>query len=670
MNFRICCLSLALASSPCSVGYAAGRVALVIGNNHYANLPDSRQLISPVADATDVAEALKSLGYDIVGDAALTNANKDAMITATEQFAVMAKDADAAVFYYSGHGVQVGEDNYLLPGDVPRLTGMSVLRNRSVLLRDSVLVALEEASAKTKVVILDCCRDNPFAAQLESALAQVSKSVKTKSVGEISGYGPGFYLAFATSPGFTANDGNGERNSPFTAAFLKTLPKSAGDDIDFFFRDVKALLGTEQVSWTNHSLTQRFALAAGIPTTASQPLRPSTPAPAPQISLSPVTGSASREKTLIVGVDASYPPFEMLDQRGNLSGVSTDLARALAKELGKQIEFRNISFDVLVSALKTGSVDLIISSMTANEDRRKSIDFSDPYVRIGLGILFSKQSNAHTAEDLKAPSRRVAVRAGTPAEVYVRQQMPNTRLTVLDSDTACIMEVVNGNADACFHDQLSIIKYHERHPDTTRVELKPLLEQFWAIGIRKGNDDLRLKTNDFLKKFRAQGGFQMLADEYLASESKAMADKRLPFVFDVSTSSPLTEIHNGHYELTEVFDGTPYDAYNSYSRGRILTRAQSRLREAGLYQGQADGSIGAGTQSAIIEWQRQQGLPVTGKLDAATQISLGITSITESSPPLPAPTVRRSTPSANSTPKRTTPKRTPKSGSDSFFRDT
>ncbi len=255
-----CLFSFLLLAFSSTLG--AERVALVIGNNQYRELSERMQLKSPVADATDVAAALKSLGYTLVTGGAVTDASRESMTTATESFAAQAKNAEAAVFYYSGHGVQVGDDNYLLPTDTPKLTGISTLKNRAVLLRDSVMVALEEAGVKTKVIILDCCRDNPFHAQLETALAQVGKSIKTKSIGEITGYGSGFYLAFATSPGTSADDGNGQRNSPFTAAMLKTLPGSSGKDIDFLFREVKASLGEGQVSWTNHSLQGSFVLAS------------------------------------------------------------------------------------------------------------------------------------------------------------------------------------------------------------------------------------------------------------------------------------------------------------------------------------------------------------------------------------------------------------------------
>jgi formylglycine-generating enzyme required for sulfatase activity len=277
----------------CALAQAAPRVALVIGNNAYRDLSPSMQLTSPAHDAADVAVALQKLGYTLVGGAAVVDATREQITAATEQFAAAARGAEAAVFYFSGHGIQVGEDNYLLPSDTPKLTGLSMLKNRAVLLRDSVMVALEEAGAASKVIILDCCRDNPFSAQLETALAQVGKSVKTKSVGEITGYGPGFYLAFATSPGSTAADGNGERNSPFTTAFLKALPGGVGKDIDFFFRDVKALLPDDQVSWTNHSIKGSFALVPGTnPPGAPMgpvPVPPSPPA-APAAAVNPLLG--------------------------------------------------------------------------------------------------------------------------------------------------------------------------------------------------------------------------------------------------------------------------------------------------------------------------------------------------------------------------------------------
>lgn len=242
---------------------------------------------------------------------------------------------------------------------------------------------------------------------------------------------------------------------------------------------------------------------------------------------------AADKKKLIIGTDATYPPFEALDESGQPSGASIDMGRELAKSMGREAEFRNINFDGLIAALKSGSIDCVISSMTANDERRKSIDFSDPYVKTGLAILVSAKSPVQSIDDLKVSGRRLVVRLGTTGEQYVLKHLTGSKHVSLDSDTACVMEVVNAGADAWIYDQLSLMRYHERHPKTTRALLKPIQEEVWAIGIKQGNDELKTQANTFLKKFREEGGFTRLAEKHLAKEKKMMEAQGIPFVFDL-----------------------------------------------------------------------------------------------------------------------------------------
>ena len=242
---------------------------------------------------------------------------------------------------------------------------------------------------------------------------------------------------------------------------------------------------------------------------------------------------SAADRKLVIGMDATYPPFETVNAQGEFTGVSVDLGRELAKQLGREVEFRNINFDGLITALKTGSIDLIISSMTANDERRKSIDFSEPYVKTGIALLASTKSPVQNLDDLKKAGRRVVVRLGTTGEQFARTTLPDAKLVSLDSDTACVMEVAKGGADAWIYDQLSLMNHHAKHPDTTRVLLKPLREEVWAIGLKKGNDELRKQVNEFLTKFRADGGFKKLGEKHLAKEKKQMEEQGIPFVFDL-----------------------------------------------------------------------------------------------------------------------------------------
>ena len=237
-----------------------------------------------------------------------------------------------------------------------------------------------------------------------------------------------------------------------------------------------------------------------------------------------LAGAAEKEKSakpLVVGMELAYPPFEMTDPQGKPTGISVDLATDLGKSLGRPVVIENISYDGLIPALKTGKIDLIISSMTATPEREQSIDFSDPYIATGLCLLLTKNSTAKSVADLNRKGVKVAVKKGTTGHIYATANLKNAELLVLDKDAAAVLEVVQGKADAFIYDQMSVYQNWQRNPDTTRAILEPFRKESWAIGIRKGNDALKADVNAFLKKYREQGGFERLGDRYL----KEMKDK-------------------------------------------------------------------------------------------------------------------------------------------------
>lgn len=237
------------------------------------------------------------------------------------------------------------------------------------------------------------------------------------------------------------------------------------------------------------------------------------------------------EQPLRVGMELDYSPFEMTDPQGRPMGVSVDLAHALAAHLQRPVEVRNISFDGLVPALKTGKIDLIISSMTATPERAQSIDFSDPYVKTGICLLVNKDSPLQTTADIEKPGLTFAVKKGTTGQLYAHEHLPHAKVLVLDKESTCVLEVAQGKADAFIYGQLSVHRDWKRNPDTTRALLTPLRAEYWAIGIRKGNDKLRRQVNEFLLTFRAAGGFDQLSKRYLQAEKAAFEQMGIPFLF-------------------------------------------------------------------------------------------------------------------------------------------
>ena len=239
--------------------------------------------------------------------------------------------------------------------------------------------------------------------------------------------------------------------------------------------------------------------------------------------------AAENRKTLIVGMELAYPPFEMTDTKGQPTGVSVDLAKALGAALGMQIRIENMAFDGLIPSLKTGKIDLIISSMTSTAERAQSIDFSDPYLQTGLCLLVRKDSPVQRISDLEREGMTVAVKKGTTGHSYAARQLKHARVLVLDKEAAAVLEVVQGKADAFIYDQMSTYSNWQRNLQTTRAILKPFQQESWAIGIRKRNDPLKARINTFLKEYRAAGGFEKLGDTWLKEQKQQF--KRLGYPF-------------------------------------------------------------------------------------------------------------------------------------------
>jgi polar amino acid transport system substrate-binding protein len=234
---------------------------------------------------------------------------------------------------------------------------------------------------------------------------------------------------------------------------------------------------------------------------------------------------------LVIGMEMSFPPFEMLDTNGQPAGVSVEMAKSLGKYLQRPVRFENIPFDGLIPSLKTGKIDLAISSMTVTEERAKSIDFSDSYLRMGLSILANKNSSIQSVADIDKPNVTVAVKKATTGHIYAIQHFHNAKILIFSDSPTCAAEVAQSKADCMIYDQISIYANWRKYQDSTRAILQPFQSEQWAIGIRKGNDALRTQVNAFLKQFKESGGFNELGNKYFGENKKTFEQLGIPFYF-------------------------------------------------------------------------------------------------------------------------------------------
>jgi polar amino acid transport system substrate-binding protein len=125
----------------------------------------------------------------------------------------------------------------------------------------------------------------------------------------------------------------------------------------------------------------------------------------------------------------------------------------------------------------------------------------------------------------------VAVKQGTTGHVYATDKVKKARVLVLDTEAACVLEVVQGKADAFIYDQISTYENWRRNIQTTRPILQPFQQESWAIGLRQDDPELRQKVNQFLQDYKARGGFEKLGDTYLAEQKAAFKKLGYPFYF-------------------------------------------------------------------------------------------------------------------------------------------
>ncbi len=220
------------------------RLALIIGNADY---PGSNKLGNPVNDATDMAAALKKLGFEVMQFTNLTNRG---MREAINAFGDKLRDYQVGLFYYAGHGVQSKGRNFLVPLDAKPESDNEI--EYDCLEADRILTKMEDARTRTNIVVLDACRDTPFERKWNRGGGDNGLATMDAPIGSV--------IAYATSPGKTAADGNG-RNGLYTAALLKAL-QTPNQTIIQLFQQVRAEVirqsNKKQVPWESTSLTGDF----------------------------------------------------------------------------------------------------------------------------------------------------------------------------------------------------------------------------------------------------------------------------------------------------------------------------------------------------------------------------------------------------------------------------
>ena len=419
-------LSLICMALSVSAAKADRRVAFVVGNGAYKNVA---QLPNPPIDAKAMAATLRNVGFEVIEGANLT---RDQMTEKLLDFGRKAQGSDIAVFYYAGHGIAVSGTNYLLPIDADIKSEMDVKLGAAI----NIDLTLDQTmgDAKVKLVFLDACRDNPFAAKIKANSATRSVSVQS-GLAEMKS-GEGTLIAFATGPGQTALDGQEGNNSPFTRALIDNITKP-GIEIQQAMTSVRAQVNEEthkgQLPWGHTNLigavylnpAQQTQVANAAPTAAG-----SAPAGA--------TGSGNSDASSVEleywrSVKESNKAEELnayLAAYPNGQFKALALARIAAIENGPSTTTRNLNAGIDPATFTDEATQLTEDQIGLDKGQRRDVQ------RRLTGLGFDTKVTGVFNDETRSVLKRWQAARGYPVSGYLNKLQHKALLSEIVATTA------------------------------------------------------------------------------------------------------------------------------------------------------------------------------------------------------------------------------------------
>jgi glutamine transport system substrate-binding protein len=234
------------------------------------------------------------------------------------------------------------------------------------------------------------------------------------------------------------------------------------------------------------------------------------------VALPAASTALAQDKELLVATDTAFVPFEF-KQNGKYTGFDIELWEAIAKEAGYKFKLRPMDFNGIIPGLQTRNIDVALAGITIRDDRKKVIDFSDPYYESGLAILVGKDNTTiKTAKDLEG--KMVAVKIGTATVDYLKDNVPNAKLKLFPNIDNAFLELATGRVDAVVHDTPNL-QYFAKTAGQGRVKVVGSLRSgdYYGIAFPKGSE-LVPAVNKALSTIKSNGTYDAIYSKWFGSK--------------------------------------------------------------------------------------------------------------------------------------------------------
>lgn len=224
------------------------------------------------------------------------------------------------------------------------------------------------------------------------------------------------------------------------------------------------------------------------------------------------SGCLQSKKSLNVGTDATYEPFESIDESGNYVGFDMELIKMIAAELKMELNIQNVNWDGIIPGLINGNYDCLISAMTITEERQKQISFSDPYFSIKQ-VIVVKEDNDQIKTPADLVGKTVTAQIGTTGDLYA-SKIQGVKMKRFDTNPQAVQELLNNNANAAVMDDLVASEAISKNSGLKMIEITDAEVENYGIGVKKENTELLEKINTALEALKNNGKLAELTQKY------------------------------------------------------------------------------------------------------------------------------------------------------------
>ena len=218
---------------------------------------------------------------------------------------------------------------------------------------------------------------------------------------------------------------------------------------------------------------------------------------------------------LIMSTNAAFPPYEMTTDSGEFEGIDIETAQAIADKLGLELQIDDMDFDAALLAVQQGKADMVMAGVTVTDERQNVMDFTDSYATGIQSIIVKEDSDIASVDDLAG--KKIGTQRGTTGYLYCSDDFGDENVVAYDNGLTAVQMLNNGQVDCVVIDNAPAKEFIAANPGLKLLDTV-YVEESYAIGVGKGNTELKDAINTALEELKADGTLQAIVDKYITAE--------------------------------------------------------------------------------------------------------------------------------------------------------